>query len=65
MADKTTRHYVVESKAGKRLVKAGNGAQAVRHVVRNEYKVHRASHDELVELVANGTKPELAGASED
>lgn len=63
----TDRIYVVSPKAAegaekpaRRLVRAPNQAQALRHVAK-DLQVTVASQDDLVELVAAGVKVEASG----
>lgn len=57
-----TRIYKV---AAKRLVRAANAAQARNHVARESITVEVASQDDLVTMVAAGTKVETAGEHKD
>ncbi len=58
------RIYIVSSEQGRTLVRAGNQAQAIRHVAVSQYSAKVASQDELVELVAAGNKVVDASADE-
>lgn len=57
-----TRPYIVTDATTKaiRLVQATNQAQARNFVAKNQYEVKVASANDIIELMANGTKPELA-----
>ena len=56
----TTRIYVVEGPGGPRLVRAGNPAQAIRHVARKQYSAIVADQEALVSMLTNGVKIEAA-----
>ena len=60
----TTRIYQVKRDDGSkpRLVRASTPAQAVRHVIRNEYIADVASQDDLVALLGSGVTVEAASA---
>ena len=56
--------YVVARRDGtgtKRLLRAPNAAQAVRHVASEDLDCHVPDADELLELGAAGVKPEATG----
>jgi len=57
-----TRIYVVGDKQGatQRLVRAGNQAQALRHVAKDRFEVKVADQNTLVFLMENGAKVETA-----
>lgn len=57
------RIYVVRNTTDmkSRLIRAANSSQAVNYVTRDEYKCHVASQDDIVRLVAEGTKVEDVG----
>ncbi len=57
-----TRIYIVRAEGGaKRIVRAPNTAQAIRHVAADTLRAAVATQDELVTLVAAGTKVEDSG----
>ena len=60
----TTRIYAVGNSEGTRLVRAATQAQALRHVAKSSYDVRVASQDDLVTVLATGSKVEEAGAED-
>jgi hypothetical protein len=64
-AKSVSRIYAVTRKGHGtlRLVKAGNWAQALRHVAKDEYAVDVAEQDQLVEAVNRGVKVEVVTES--
>lgn len=56
-----SRIYVVKHNNAQRLVRAGNPAQAIRHVAKKEISAEVASQDQLVELAGKGVTVEDAG----
>jgi|PlaIllAssembly_1097288.scaffolds.fasta_scaffold00380_5 cytoplasmic iron level regulating protein YaaA (DUF328/UPF0246 family) len=64
-ANSKKRVYIVTTEAGETmLVKAFTPMRARNHVARNAYKVRLATHEELVDLVANGNEVEDATTEE-
>ncbi len=66
---KVTRIYVVTETdenegtvPGKKLVRAGNPAQAIRHVTKGRFTAEVADQDTLVACISAGTKVEDAAA---
>jgi hypothetical protein len=55
-----TRVYVVSGAGRTRLVRAINQAQALRFVASDVFTVAVAKQDQLIELVGDGTKVEIA-----
>ena len=65
MSTQTRIYLVTDTESGKkRLVRASNQPQAVRHAARNKFSVEVAGQDDLVSLVATGCPVEEAGADE-
>ena len=60
-----TRIYLVKDSetGGKRLIRASNVAQAVRHAARAQFTAEVASQDDLVFLIADGHSVEDASAA--
>jgi hypothetical protein len=56
-----TRLYTVTSPKGSRLIEASTRAAALGFVAREEIKVEVATTKEVADLVAKGTKVEVAG----
>lgn len=57
------RTYIVTSKAGQRLVVAASQAQAIRHVVAQDYQAAAADGIQVAELMESGIKLERASIS--
>lgn len=65
MSTQTRIYLVTDTESGKkRLVRASNQPQAVRHAARNKFTVEVAGQDDLVSLVATGCPVEEAGSDE-
>lgn len=65
MSTQTRIYLVTDTESGKkRLVRASNQPQAVRHAARNKFTVEVAGQDDLVSMVATGCPVEEAGADE-
>lgn len=63
MPESKKRIYAVVPKAGDdkaRLVRAATNISALSHVAKQKFEVRLASQDDIVELVADGTKVEDA-----
>lgn len=65
----TTRIYAVAvadavERNPTRLVRAGNQAQALRHVAKASFEVRVATQDDLVSALSTGATVEEAGAEE-
>jgi hypothetical protein len=61
----TTRIYNVFDGKTDRLIRAGNPAQALRHVAKASFTVRVATQDDLVDVVGRGGKVEDASKEED
>lgn len=55
-----TRIYAVSTPAGTRLVEAPNRSQAINHVARDTIAAKVAPQKEIVSLVSEGVKVEVA-----
>lgn len=65
MSTQTRIYLVTDTESGKkRLIRATNQPQAVRHASRNKFSVEVAGQDDLVSLVASGCPVEEAGADD-
>jgi hypothetical protein len=70
MSNENTRIYVVTQSTGEgngaadsqHLVRAGSQAQAIRHVVSDQFSAEVASQDDLVTLLGKGVKVREATA---
>lgn len=61
-----TRIYITQLKGSKpRLIDAGTGAQAIRHVAKGLITAKVASAKETAELMKAGTQLEVAGEADD
>lgn len=60
MSKTATSIYRIDDGHGDRLVRAASQAQAIRHVA-SGFAVRVATQDDIVNLVAEGTKVETAG----
>jgi hypothetical protein len=61
-----TRPYLITSKTGeKRLVRASNQAQALRHVAQGEFNVTTPTADQVLQLLQQGLQPETASTGND
>jgi len=60
----TTRIYYVSGADKPRLVRASSQAQAINHVVRNQYTASVATQINLVELLGKGVVVETASEEE-
>lgn len=60
----STRIYLVtDVETNKnRLIRAGNQAQAIRHVAQTRFDIEVAGQDDLVSLLTSGIPVEMAGA---
>lgn len=61
----STRIYLVTDRdtQAKRLIRAGNQAQAIRHAAASRFDIAVAGQDDLVELLASGQAVESAAQS--
>jgi hypothetical protein len=57
------RTYIVTSTQGKRLVVASSQAQAIRHVVAQDYQAESADGLQVAEMMSAGIKLERASVS--
>ena len=57
-----TRVYLVSNNATgeRRLIRASARTVAIRHAAHQQYKAHRATHDELEQLITSGIRVEQA-----
>lgn len=62
MTTSATRVYLVLNNATgeRRLIRATHRAVAIRHAAQHQYKAHRATHDELEQLITSGIRVEQA-----
>lgn len=61
----STRIYLVTDREthAKRLIRAGNQAQAIRHAAQSRFAIEVASQDDLVQLLDAGQKVESAATT--
>lgn len=62
----STRIYLVTDRdtQAKRLIRAGNQAQAIRHAAQSRFAIEVAGQDDLVQLLATGQAIEVASRTE-
>ena len=60
----STRIYLVTDVETnkRRLIRAGNQAQAIRHAAQTRFDIEVAGQDDLVSLLTSGIPVEMAGA---
>ena len=63
----STRIYLVTDREtqAKRLIRAGNQAQAIRHAAQSRFDIEVAGQDDLVQLLGSGRAVEVAGTGSD
>ena len=63
MTDNNSRVYLVTGPKVSRMVRAASKAQAVRHVVADEYDARVATQDELIYFFGHGDNHEIEDAA--